>query len=543
MAKPIQFTTSVQSLGREDVGAPGRVAAAEIGAVDAAVEGVQQIERAVAATQYTKQMSDARNSINELYDSVVSKEMYLSSEVPEYITGFERYETVVGPDGQEIVQERNIPASEIREQWFRQGMQNIINAAVKGSTAPTARKRVSAELRTSIGPAAYNQLLTYNRAAAKKERLAILDSAVQKGIVDGDRLGVEATLVRGLASGEISRADYETRQLNASQDLDIEAYSQEVFNARDEADLEELYSQLGDNQSLTMPGESDMTPEQRRYLRQSIDRQEAVFDEQRKERYNENDQEAMSKFLGGSLTEGWLREMAITDGMDGGTIRAVLNMLNAGSRGDSPRENIMAPFRRQIQRSMYSPEFGTQVSDIVRDTRTQLMKSDVLNPIEVDNLIQYAEKIENDLRATPEIKSAVTLIRTIAGLPEDPTAIVNLPYSQDTIRARELNARFQKALYSYIDEFGAEAKPLEFVERNKKVYEFTEVDEDVDPIRTRVENSRFKGYAATPLFNPDMTMRGAFSDYNRGSLSDEDMFDLWNMMYGDAIDIDLLENL
>ena len=65
MATPkIQSSTNVQSLGREDVGAPGRQAAAEIGAKDALVEGVLGVERAVAASQYTKQMSNARNSIS-----------------------------------------------------------------------------------------------------------------------------------------------------------------------------------------------------------------------------------------------------------------------------------------------------------------------------------------------------------------------------------------------------------------------------------------------------------------------------------------------
>ncbi len=542
----IKFTTGVQSLGREDIGAPAREAAAQIGVKDALVGGVLQLERAVSAAQYTKQMSEARNSIAELYDAVVSQESFMSSEIPEYVTGFERYEEKVGTDGSVTIVEKRIPASEIREEWFRQGLLNITNAAVKGSTAPTARSRISTELKASIGPAAYNQLLTYNRAAAKEERLAILDAAVQDGITKGDRIGVEAVLERGRLTGEISQADFEVRQLQASQDLDTEAYLQGIFNAEDESDLEELYSQLGNNESLTMPGESDMTPEQRRYLRQSIDRQEAVFDEARKERYADNDQIGMAMFLEGTLTNSWLKRMAITDGMSGSTIRALYNMLDSGGRGQDVRENIMAPFRRDIQRKMYTPEFGVQVSEIVREMRTGLMRSPVLNPKEVSVLVEYAQKVQLDLNTSPEIKTAVKNIRASVGLPIDEDAYQDAAggYGPEMVLMRRAEADFKTALFAYIDEFGAEGNVLEFVERNKKNYIYTEDDDQKNRIKTRIENSRFKGYAAfSPLFDTNLTIRNAYKDFNRGTLSEEDMFDLWNMMYGDAIDIDLLENM
>ena len=45
----IKYSTSVQSLGREDVGAPGRLAAAKIGAAQSIFEGVKAVERTLAA--------------------------------------------------------------------------------------------------------------------------------------------------------------------------------------------------------------------------------------------------------------------------------------------------------------------------------------------------------------------------------------------------------------------------------------------------------------------------------------------------------------
>ncbi len=73
----ITYSTNVASLGREDIGQPGREAAAEIGAINTAVQGVVDFEKTVAAAQYTKQMSTARNSINELYDTIISKDAFI----------------------------------------------------------------------------------------------------------------------------------------------------------------------------------------------------------------------------------------------------------------------------------------------------------------------------------------------------------------------------------------------------------------------------------------------------------------------------------
>ena len=164
----IRYSTNVQSLGREDVGAPGRLAATQIQTAQSLLGNVKEVERMYAATEYTKQMSQARNSINELYNTVVSKEAFTSSEIPEFVTGIERYETVTDAEGVEIVQERIIPASEVREAWFKQGMQNITNTTLQGAKMPTARTRISNELKTTIGPAAYSQLLAYNVLLRRK---------------------------------------------------------------------------------------------------------------------------------------------------------------------------------------------------------------------------------------------------------------------------------------------------------------------------------------------------------------------------------------
>lgn len=539
----IKYSIGVQSLGREDIHAPGRLAAAKINSARQIADAAMSFERTVAASEYTKIMGETRTSISDLYDTIVSKEAFTSSEVPEYVSGIERYETVVGSDGQEIIRERVIPASEVRMKWFEQGLKNITNSAVKSSQAPTARTRIRDDLRANINPAAYNQMLTYNRAAFKEEQLAILDSTLQQAVVDGDRLGAEATLARYLVSGMIGAADFEVRQLDISQKMDIEAYSQQIFNAEDEAVLDDLYSQLGDNQSLTMPGESDMTPEQRRYLRQSIDRQEAVFDEERKERHERNDQEGMSMFFEGSLSHGWLNDMAINDGLSPGSLRSLKGLLDTGGRGQSIRDHVMSPFRRQIQRRMYTPEFGEQMSEVVRDVRTGLRGSNVLNPEEQRSLIEYSQNIENQLRATPEIKAAVTMIRAVVGLPEDPDAFMGMPYSQEAIRAREMNAEFQLDLYNYIDEFGAEAKPIEFVGKNKSRYEKKE-DPDTSTLQQKLtSNPKFAAYALGPVYSPELTISTAYRDFKRGMLNDEDMYELWNLVYGNVIDIDLLENM
>lgn len=543
---PIQYRTGVQSLGRHDVSQPAREFAAESQVIEAAVSGVQQIERAAAASEYTRQMSDARNSINELYNTLFSKEAFRSSEVPEFVSGIERYETIVQPDGSELVQERIIPATEIREAWFKQGMQNIINSSVQTSNT-TARSRISQELRTAIGPAAYNQMMTANRAAQKQERLAILDAAVQKGVLEGDRLGVEQTLYRFLITGEISKKDYEVRKLTASQDLDIEAYSQEIFAAEDESELEELYARLGQNDSLTRPGESDMTVEQRRFLRQSVDRQQQIFDDERKERHVATEQDAVVRLNDGRLTKNWITTQLVNDNLERAAAMSLLNaMEESGSRGTNIREGIVNPWRRRIQLELYRTEFGIQTSELAQNLKSEVLNNGVLNGREIEALIDYVTKVEKQIRDTPEMRTAITAMKAATGMPEGEEAFDNLSRSRDPTAAliRKAYAEFEKALYNYVDEFGVEASPLEFVERNKDRFDYLSDPDKVDEVENKVMNSRFKAYrGGDPVFNPDITMRNAWRDFLAGDIEEEDVFDLWNILYGTAVDIDLLENM
>ena len=543
----IKYTSGVQSLGREDISAPGRKARARAQAASEVVAGLEEFERTVAATEYTKQMSSARNSIADLYDTVTSKESYTSSEIPEYISGIERYEEVPDADGQMIVRERIIPASEIRAKWFEQGLQNITNASVKGSKTIIARKRISQELRTSIGPAAYNQLLTYNRAAMKKENLAIMDASIQEAVINGDRLGMEETLFRFLASGEISKADYETRKLKASQDLDIEAYTSGIFESEDLSDLEEVESQIDVNLSLTKPGEepSDMTPAQRRSLRASITNQRSALERVRKETYTENEQEGTALALSGELTDAWLIDMAINDGLEGSAIRALDNMRDQGSSGSVVRSAVVADQKRAIQRALYFPEFGQQVSNLTQEVKNGLIRNEHLNGAEIDQLMAYANTVEKQIRDNPEYKTALVTMRGAVGLPEDELAYENLQFSMDpnAVLARKAYADFQKSLFNYIDEFGVEANVLEFVERNKERFDYLANPEMRDNVKHKVEQSRFKGYALGPLFDSDVIMKNAYVDHLQGKRTDEDMFDLWNILYGDAVDMAFFEGL
>ena len=547
----IRYSTNVQSLGREDVGAPGRLAAARIGAAQSIFEGVKEVERSFAAAEYTKQMSQARNSINELYDAVVSKEAFTSSEIPEFVTGIDRHETVTQPDGTEIVQERIIPASEVREAWFKQGMQNITNGVLKGTKTPTARTRISNELKTSIGPAAYNQLLTYNRAAVKKEQLAILDASVQDAVINGDRLAVEETLYRFLVSGLISKDDYETRKLTASQDLDIEAYTGTIFEAEDLSELEEIESQLDVNLSLTSAGEvnSDMTPMQRRSLRQSVSAQRAAFERERKEVYTENEQRGVTLALQGRLTDSWLIDMATNDGLEGSALRALDNMRNESSSTNVVRSQVVSDQKRAIQKALYHPEFGDQVSNLVQEIKSNLVRNESLNGAEVEQLMTYANTVEKQIRDNPEYKTALVVMRSVTGLPEDENALRSLQRSKmrrtpTEILAMKAYADFKTSLFNYIDEFGAEANVLEFVERNKDRYDYVTDPKKVRTVEDNILNSPYKGYAIGPLpFDSDVVMKNAYKDFQSGKRTDEEMFDLWNIIYGDAVDLPFLEEL
>ena len=538
----IRFTTGVQSFGREDISAPGREAAAKIGVKDAVVSGVLQVERAAAAAQYTKQMSDARNSISELYDTVVSSESFMSSEIPEYVTGFERYEEVTGPDGQIIIQERRIDASEIREQWFRQGMLNITNAAVKGSTAPTARQRVSQELRTSIGPAAYNQLLTYNRQAAKKERLAKLDSAIQTGVANGDRFGVEAVLERYRLIGDISRADYEVRQLEASQNLDIEAYSKSIEATNNMGDLEALEDSLGKNMSQTgLPGQSDMTAAQRNILRSSINAQRSALNAERKEMHTKFEQEGLALYTEGRLSSGWIRNRMRNDEMERGAGQALIGLLEGGRDAKAIDPLKVSGWQAEVQSRLMYTDFGTQTSDVATAMKRELQDSD-LTGAERQKVYEYIDKVNKGLRENPDYNQALFSLRTATGMPEiDDVIMTNiLKRTGQYGNILKITEDFSNALFQYIDEFGAEAKPYEFIQKNKQNYN---LEDNAKAKQTRFEEAYPELIIPGPVGtqDPKVILHRLYNQYLTTGGSDVELekiiAEVYTFWYGTSLDI------
>ena len=545
----IRYSTNVQSLGREDIHAPGRLAAARTGAAQSIFEGIKAAERSFAAAEYTKQMSQARNSISELYDAVTSKEAYTASEIPEFVTGIERFETVTTPEGVETVQERIIPASEVREQWFKQGMQNITNGAVKGTKTPTARTRISNELKTSIGPAAYNQLLQYNRTAVKKEQLAILDASVQEGIINGDRLAVEETLYRFLISGTISKDDYEVRKLAASQNLDIEAYSQQIIDAEDTGDLETVWDEMNSGMSPTKAGTepSDMTPGQRRSLRAHINAQRLIFDREKTEKTLETERQGTILLNNGQLTAKWINEQLAAGDIERPAAMALMNSMDSGASGSVKRDAVVASYQSQILNSLVSPEFGIQISDVASDWKKQINEDQFLNGLEKEELYKYVTDFENNVANNPQYKQAVRFIRNITGIPEgDVPAIVYQQLGTVKIQ-REIFNDLLTGLVNYMDEFGAEAEPLDWVVKNKENYMALDPDRpnEVYSLSKRLK----KNFPDLPVpddnVDRDDIMAKGFSIYYQPgvALSEKKIFDLWQILYDTSVDLSMWENL
>ena len=532
----IRYSTSVQSLGREDISAPGRLAAAQVGAARSIFEGVKEVERTFAAAEYTKQMSQARNSINELYDAVVSKEAYTSSEIPEFVTGIDRHETVTLPDGTEIVQERIIPASEVREKWFKQGMQNITNGTIKGTKTPTARTRISNELKTSIGPAAYNQLLQYNRTAVKKEQLAILDASVQEGVINGDRLAVEGSLYRFLASGLISKDDYEVRILKASRDLDIEAYSKQIIEAEDDGDLDDVWDDMNSGISPTKPGEepSDMTPEQRRALRANINAQKSVFDEAKTEERLATEREGTNMLIEGTLSDEWLQEQLRSGNLERPAAMALMNSRDSGTGSTKfVRDSVVSSYQTMYQKKILFPEFGEQASNTVQKEKMILAQNPSVNGKEKAALFDYLDKLEDTLRTTPEYKTAIRDISAIVGVPDmsDDEGMAKAFLFGTSKVALENYNRFSQELWQYVDEFGAEANVREWVRENKDVYSTEKSEEQ---ILTHIK-TEYPGVVSTDNYRPDVIMYNAAKELESGNMTEEQVYQLWALTHDTSL--------
>lgn len=539
MAK-ISFTTNVQSLGREDIGQPGRESDAKVQTIQAAQRFVVEGEKALAAAEYTKNMSEAKNSISELYDTVVSKERFTSSEIPEYVTGFERYREVTDENGQVQVVENVINASEVREQWFKQGMQNITNTIVKSSKFPTARYRISDEMRRVLGPAAYQNLLKYNREASRKERLAELDMSVQEGIVNGDRFGVEATLSRFLEVGDISLADYKVRQLAASQNLDIEAYSKGIATVEGEGQLDALEDQLSQNMSQTMPGQSDMTAAQRNTLRASVNSQRAAFKAEKAALYEDTEQEGLALYTEGRLTPSWIRAQMRNDTMQRPAGQALIGLLEGGASAKAIDPFKVSSWQSEVQSRIMFTELGIQTSDEAAAMKRELQDSD-LSGAERVQVYDYIVKLENQIRDNPEYKQALFSIRLSTGMPEseDFRRVEMLKSMGEYGNILKITEEFSNALFQYIDEFGAEAKPFEFVQKNKDKYNLEDISKKK---QTRFEEAypELVSPGPTGTSDPKVILHKLYQQYTESGSNNLDLektiAEVYTFWYGTPLD-------
>jgi hypothetical protein len=284
--------TNVASLGRHDVSGPAKKVSAKIMAAGQITEGFHDVEKIMAASEYTKNIGDAKTSITDLFDTVVSKNMFTLDEIPDYVD-INRFEKGLDDEGNIIDIEREfIPAYEVSEKWFKAGAKNISQTVSGNTQTGIARDRLRLEINGSIVPAAYANLVSHNRKIMREDKLAEMDYAVQANIVAGDRVGMETTLTRFLASGLISKEDYRVRQLQASQDLDIEEYSKSIAMSESAWELDDIESDLDNNKSVTTPGnvESDMTYAQRQSLRVAISAQRTAAEKVRRERHSDTAQ-------------------------------------------------------------------------------------------------------------------------------------------------------------------------------------------------------------------------------------------------------------
>ncbi len=549
----IVYSTNVASLGRHDVNNPIREANAKIAAAEQVATTAANIERIMAASEYTRNIGKAKTDIIDLYDQVTAKELFHVDDIPDYVD-FEAFEKGLDDQGNVIDIEREfIPATEVSEEWFRRGAKHISQVIAGNTLTGIARKRLDLEINGSIAPAAYGNLVSHNRATERKERLAELDYALQSNVVAGDRLGAEAVLSRYLASGLITKEDYRVRQLRTSQDLDIEAYSKGIAQASGEWEVDEIEAELNTNRSITTPGdvESDLTYTQRQSIRSSINARRVQFDKERRERHTDTAQQFTGDAIDNILHESMISEAVRNDDLDHPTARALTSMIQDSQSSSSSsiiRSVVIAEHKAVLQRDIYFPAFGIQSTDVVQESKLNITLNETLNGSEKGVLLEYADKLGKSLRNTPEFNMAIRAIRGAVGLPEGQEAYDAIEYAFLTptaVLSMKANVDFQQALFNYIDEFGAEANVMEFVERNKSTYDYQTKPDEVDRRWTQLSNSPYSAYMppSPTSANPDMVIKAAYDDFRAGKRTDEELFDIWNILFGTAVNIPFLKGL
>ena len=492
----------VRSLGREDTGGPLAVAGAEYQTVqawartlDTAAGVANAAYKANAAAEFDSAMASVKRREAEVRALLTAGPTIDAEQtpIPEWVQ-VARTEQRLDPEGNQVtVPRRFYNTHEVAMQVYDGMAERSQQIALEQVKNPLARARLEQKLPTlSQFDTGRRQVQAQAIKYFRDQNLALVDVAIEEQVQALDEAGARATLTRAFATGLIDPKEYPARMKAIQERIDGARYADMILNAREEGELEQVESyvtngvipDIDPNTGRLVFRQSRLDADKQMALARNLEAQRDRMDERRTERHEANMVQASARFITGQLRTQDVLELLEADDIDHKQALSMANAIRTRAR-ETPTHLKSNPvaldyFRRRI-RSLRHLGPGERVEARRREIESDLqaaqsglyVNGDPYGGIRV-NGTDYGTlsgELGNEMQrgaARQDYKQALGLIRSHTQYSD---MMAGLEGSQPRVRAY---GDFVRGLDDYMDRTGVEARPIEWVERNKGGYDIEE---------------------------------------------------------------------
>ena len=455
----------------------GQQAAALIG--EAAELGVQ-IHNEKLVGDLDEATGAAAEEITELRAKLVNNNVIPMDEVPEDIgAGFE----VQVPDGQggrEGVESPIAFTHDVAEKMWDRGTEEIIESYASSISNKKARDKFVEEMRTRYVTPGTLAVVKANVVRSRAFGQARAERAIETIAASDAPTEVREEQIREVVARQmILGADPvwgESLMASVGPMIDQLNVQNDLIGASSTDEIDQLEEEM-------WSGGNRMTPAQRRTMSSQMDSRRNDFKAERAKRQTETADQMFGQFVSGGLTNENISAAVTSDQITRESAWTFFNALNKGGTTKSSSPFTLSQYRGEIYKLQYTGNnmrmsqkaelLKLMISRGAMGLTPQGMPTGQPATISGEDAFKLDKDIESALTRALENKPyddslGMVLSWTRSKLDLEGQIVTKLGGNQNQVEAA---VAFKKALDNYMDQYGADANPVEFFESNKDAYD------------------------------------------------------------------------
>jgi hypothetical protein len=494
----------VQSLGRFETSGPMRAANAAAAAAHAEARAAGATAQALQATgnvamryyeqnaaaEYDRAVAEAQMKEKELRTMLTSGPVLDTQrwQIPDWVSvpgGMT--ETITDATGRtQTVPRRFIPTYEVASQVYTGAMQRVQDAVTSEVRNPLARSQLKRKL-----PAMFADGQAVVTAKQHDFYIAhqkgLVGAAVEDFIQAGDEKSARTAVLRAFHTGLMDPSEYQKQMASIGSRVDSLSYVSDLHAAQTPDEVEAVQNSIRSGMVRRVDpetgqlvwGPSRLSPDKQWQMRGRAETLLNEADKKQNIEYKENMQGLLASAYRGELSAAAVPGLLTSNKVNHQQAITLMGVLKDGAAGATATSDAGAvdAFRRQIQSARHLSSGERQSAKMERvDSNLFAALNGVypsgraytgprLSGDDHKKLLAEMRREEKWVQGAPEYGQALGRVKAITKYSSD-------GFASGTVSAESFRAYsdFRTALDDYIDRYGADADPLQFVKDNAEMF-------------------------------------------------------------------------